>query len=1263
MYSRIVSCLLFLFLFPLLLPAQNCVVELVILEVACNDNETPDDPADDTFTLVVRAEADNGSPEGFFYFSNDNVLAGEGQYGENLTLGPVALANTPPSLSVVDAENPSCNTSSVIAVPDNCSENTGECGTGELVIALAQDTLCRGGGELLVSVLAEPTGQPADYSLHYFLYAELPGPDATPLAVWTGTPPALHSLTAPNQTYYLLAGSVRNDDEPGLCAIYSEPVAFFVRGPDLSHLPQEVFLCSGDFLTLSALGDNSPGPLLEVIWRRNGDLFSTEETVDITETGDYWVLVRDEYNCAEDRNIFVVGNDGFPDFTVETFGCGAEVEACLFPSPGNDFLITWPNGAAGSCTAFTEAGTYSVMVIDAASGCSTTVPFSIEPGGSLAVTDVAITEIGCEQPGAISYSVSGGQEPYLFEWSNGATTQNLEGLTAPGNYVVTITENSGEGCSLVREFSVSGTSPLQVFVEQNTHDQCDSAGLLFLFATGGTSPYSYNWSTGDTTMQIANLPAGTYEVTVSDAAGCSVEESVIIESGFEVFVNGFNRLDCATGTATFFASLEGDFSYEWSGPNGFSAATRTVTVSEPGEYSVVVTSLADPSCVSESSSTITPAEFPATGIDVQYSPTCGFPPRLWVANPNDALSYLWTRPSGQLVENEWSILAGDPGWYYLESRWESQDCSQLDSVYISYTGEDCATLTGRLFADEGNCQLDGSETLVPGWRVQVDALNGSFTTVVLTDPNGNWSAAVPPGNYQVFALPYNNLYLNCSPPAQVNLPNANSTASVDVLMPWIEECPAMWTDLSIPFLRRCFPSQIFVSYCNDGPVVAEDARLVVQLDPYMEFLEADIAPALVTADSLVFEVGDLAPFACGNFSILIQISCEAELGQTHCASVHAYPDAPCPNPENWSGAGVVLSADCGAEQVQFQIQNAGDNPMTVPLEYIVIEDGIMMMANPAQAPPLQPGQSMAIDLPADGTTYHLLTNQEPNFPGASTPTLVVEGCGTNASGGFSTGFVNQFPLGDTDTPWRDEDCTPNVGAYDPNDKQGFPIGYGPDRFIDPGTRLEYNLRFQNTGTDTAFTVILRDTLAPELDLSTIRVMSASHAYRAELDTQRVLTVTFDNILLPDSATNPLGSQGLLQFSIAARDDLEPGTLIENRAGIFFDFNEPILTNTTLHTIGRDFVQVVAVEAIPNLLAQLEVYPNPSDGPTTVRITGGLPDRYQLVVTDVLGRDHLRTNWQGPTQDLYLGHLPAGWYVVRLEDERGRVHRVGRVLLR
>lgn len=138
-------------------------------------------------------------------------------------------------------------------------------------------------------------------------------------------------------------------------------------------------------------------------------------------------------------------------------------------------------------------------------------------------------------------------------------------------------------------------------------------------------------------------------------------------------------------------------------------------------------------------------------------------------------------------------------------------------------------------------------------------------------------------------------------------------------------------------------------------------------------------------------------------------------------------------------------------------------------------------------------------------------------------------------------------------------------AYDPNDKQVYPNRSEQAPFTQNYTLFDeillYTLRFQNTGTDTAFNIVLRDQLSPALDWSTFQPGSSSHAYEASLHEDGLVEFHFRNILLPDSTTNEPGSHGFVQFEIKALPDLEEGTSIDNTAGIYFDFNPPIITNT------------------------------------------------------------------------------------------------------
>ncbi|MCZ4410174.1 T9SS type A sorting domain-containing protein [Cryomorphaceae bacterium 1068] len=141
-----------------------------------------------------------------------------------------------------------------------------------------------------------------------------------------------------------------------------------------------------------------------------------------------------------------------------------------------------------------------------------------------------------------------------------------------------------------------------------------------------------------------------------------------------------------------------------------------------------------------------------------------------------------------------------------------------------------------------------------------------------------------------------------------------------------------------------------------------------------------------------------------------------------------------------------------------------------------------------------------------------------------------------------------------------------VCAYDPNDKSVSPVGNGEEGYIALDQELEYLIRFQNTGTDTALTVVVRDYLCQELDWSTFEPVASSHPMQVSLSEEGLATFTFDNIMLPDSNVDFLGSQGFLKFRILPEDNLLPNTPISNKADIYFDFNPPITTNEVHNTI-------------------------------------------------------------------------------------------------
>lgn len=197
-----------------------------------------------------------------------------------------------------------------------------------------------------------------------------------------------------------------------------------------------------------------------------------------------------------------------------------------------------------------------------------------------------------------------------------------------------------------------------------------------------------------------------------------------------------------------------------------------------------------------------------------------------------------------------------------------------------------------------------------------------------------------------------------------------------------------------------------------------------------------------------------------------------------------------------------------------------------------------------------------------------------------------------------------------------------IGSYDPNDKRVIPETSEPS-VNDP---LEYTIRFQNTGTYQADFVVIRDTLDALLDIGTFQMISASHSYNFEIS-NRVATWTFAQIYLPDSTSDEPGSHGYVKFKIKRVAGLGLGTEIPNHAAIYFDYNPPIITNTSIFTIES---LVVGFDAAGNSV-NMVVYPNPTTEGVHVMLNQAL-DNVELSVTNILGKEIFWNYYDSLSQD-------------------------------
>ncbi len=232
---------------------------------------------------------------------------------------------------------------------------------------------------------------------------------------------------------------------------------------------------------------------------------------------------------------------------------------------------------------------------------------------------------------------------------------------------------------------------------------------------------------------------------------------------------------------------------------------------------------------------------------------------------------------------------------------------------------------------------------------------------------------------------------------------------------------------------------------------------------------------------------------------------------------------------------------------------------------------------------------------------------------------------------------------------QDSSSEEAVGSFDPND-----IAVTPEGKITSDEELVYRIRFQNVGNASAATVRVVDQLPEHLDMTTLELGVVSHAYRFEVQDDRTLVWTFDNINLPDSTTNEVESHGYVYFKIKPKADLEEGTDIYNFADIFFDANEAIRTNTVINTIQNE-----AEETTGLLEKSLMIYPNPAMNTTSLQIVDELEipiimrsiDVYNMTGNQVM---HL-PDVNAESVLFERKNLAAGTYLIRVVGEDMNVY--------
>lgn len=348
--------------------------------------------------------------------------------------------------------------------------------------------------------------------------------------------------------------------------------------------------------------------------------------------GTFTVTVTDANGCTGTNSATVIPAAA-PTYSssINNVTCSGNGSIDLTVNTGTaPFTYLWSNGATTQDISGINAGLYQVSISDVNNCTTVSTLLQVGVSNSTVRANIAgLQNVSCagQNNGFVNINIVGGTSPYTFLWNTGATSQNISGLAA-GTYRMTVTDANGCSATSASVLLIAPT-PLQMAVVTVVSPACNGAatGRINISNSGGTSPYTYNWSNGTAAQNNANIPAGVYGVTLTDANGCtatleniSVSEpaaitlSVVSVTNVSCFGGNNGRISVtATGggnnqfrfiwsntatntTATNTGLTAGAYAVTVVNGNGCTASLTGISVSQPASATITTTSVVQPSC-------------------------------------------------------------------------------------------------------------------------------------------------------------------------------------------------------------------------------------------------------------------------------------------------------------------------------------------------------------------------------------------------------------------------------------------------------------------------------------------------------------------------------------------------------------------------------------------------------------------------------------------------------------------------------------------
>lgn len=320
-------------------------------------------------------------------------------------------------------------------------------------------------------------------------------------------------------------------------------------------------------------------------------------TIDNLGTGNYTVLITDANGCTLTQNFDIVYNapqlsSSHSVTPVSCFGDQSGAIDVTVQGGTAPYQFSWDNGQTTQNISGITMGTYSVTITDA-NGCTTTLSTSVgQPIAALSAT-AQTTAALCNggNTGSIDISVSGGTFPYSYSWSTGASSEDITQLNS-GTYNVTVTD--ANGCTLSQQFTINQPAAALDATTTTSAALCfgDANGAIDLSTTGGTGPYTYAWSNNSSQEDLSAVGAGTYQVTITDANGCTFSISAVVNqpaAPLSAQLNASSAACYGNASGSIITTTSGGtapYNYIWNNgstvqsPNGITSGTYTLTVTD-----------------------------------------------------------------------------------------------------------------------------------------------------------------------------------------------------------------------------------------------------------------------------------------------------------------------------------------------------------------------------------------------------------------------------------------------------------------------------------------------------------------------------------------------------------------------------------------------------------------------------------------------------------------------------------------------------------